>query len=85
MLTLAVTLDWIVSVYYSKVILYLTQNSIFIFTGLRYGWIATFAFDFLIFSLTFGRALRLMRSESNKRETISLARLIVRDGTSLDT
>ncbi|KLO16082.1 hypothetical protein SCHPADRAFT_227771 [Schizopora paradoxa] len=48
---------------------------------LRYGWIATFAFDFLIFSLTFGRALKLMRTESNKRETVSLARLIVRDGS----
>jgi len=44
---------------------------------LRYGWIATFSFDFLIFGLTIGRTFTLIRG----RGKTSLVTLVMRDGS----
>ncbi|KLO16077.1 hypothetical protein SCHPADRAFT_870069 [Schizopora paradoxa] len=46
--------------------------------GLRYGWIATFSFDFLIFCLTIGKTCVLSRGRGGSSR--SLVALVMRDG-----
>lgn len=48
---------------------------------LRFAWVSTFAFDFLIFCLTIKRTYCVMRKQSNRRMDSSLALLVMRDGS----